>query len=181
MVAQSPNYIPEEGREDQSPPCKWASIPAQEVIENGYRLEASVYGIEGRQARRDLEKCKWPLIDLCGDEGLSTSYYGPRFKRVYIEKSTFPLYQPAQINDLYPKPYGYISASTQVDIDALRVKKGQVLLTCSGTIGNCAYVRNTLDDLIFSHDVIRIEPKEQGGGYLRFPKNRNRFCNHQHK
>lgn len=170
MVARSPNYIPEEGREDQSPPCKWASIPAQEVIENDYRLEASVYGIEGRQAREDLKKCKWPLSNLCGDEGLSTSYYGSRFKRVYVEKSAFPLYQPAQLNDLYPKPYRYISASTQTDIDALRVKKGQVLLTCSGTIGNCAYVRNTLDGLIFSHDVIRIQPKEQGGFIYAFLK-----------
>lgn len=170
MVARSPNYIPEEGREDQSPPCKWASIPAQEVIENDYRLEASVYGIEGRQAREDLKKCKWPLSNLCGDEGLSTSYYGPRFKRVYVEKSAFPLYQPAQINDLYPRPYRYISASTQTDIDALRVKKGQVLLTFSGTIGNCAYVRNTLDGLVFSHDVIRIQPKEQGGFIYAFLK-----------
>lgn len=170
MVARSSNYIPEEEREDQSPPCKWASIPASEVIENGYRLEASVYGIEGRQARRDLEQCRWPLSNLCGDDGLATSYSGPRFKRMYVEKSAFPLYQPAQINDLYPKPYKYISASTQTDIDALRVKKGQVLLTCSGTIGNCAYVRSTLDGLIFSHDVIRIEPKEQGGFIYAFLK-----------
>ena len=54
----------------------------------------------------------------------------------------------------------------------MRVKKGQVLLTCSGTIGNCAYVRNTLDNLIFSHDLIRIEPKEYNGFIYAFLKSR---------
>ena len=81
-----------------------------------------------------------------------------------------PIYQPAQATDLYPRPSAYISDLTQTDIDALRVKRGQVLLTCSGTVGNCTYVRNTLDNLIFSHDLIRIEPKEYNGFIYAFLK-----------
>ena len=76
---------------------------------------------------------------------------------------------------MYPKPSAYISGLTQTDIDALRVEKGQVLLTCSGTVGNCTYVRNTLDNLIFSHDVIRIEPKEYSGFVYAFLKSKTGF------
>ena len=154
---------------------KWTAVGVREVFEQGYRLEASVYSNDGRQARKDLEQCKWPISNLCGYDGLATSYHRPRFKRAYVDKSDFPIYQPAQVNELYPKPSAYISDLTQTDIDALRVKRGQVLLTCSGTIGNCTYVRNTLDNLIFSHDLIRIEPKEYNGFIYAFLKSKMGF------
>ena len=164
-----------ENHETQSPDFKWTTVNLQEVFETSYRLEAGVYGTEGRQVRQDLARCKWDIVFLCGEKGLTSAYHRPRFKRIYVEKSTFPIYQPAQINELYPKPSAYISGLTQTDIDALRVKKGQVLLTCSGTVGNCTYVRNTLDSLIFSHDVIRIEPKEYSGFVYAFLKSKTGF------
>ncbi len=154
---------------------KWATVGVREVVEQDYRLEASVYSNDGRQARKDLEQCKWPISNLCGYNGFTTSYHRPRFKRIYVDKSDFPIYQSAQVNELYPKPSAYISDLTQTDLDALRVKKGQVLLTCSSTIGNCTYVRNALDNLIFSHDLIRIEPKEYNGFIYAFLKSRIGF------
>ena len=173
MVAQPrPAIQAVEDQEPKTPDLKWASVVVREIIEKGYRLEASVYGIEVRQARQHLEKGKWEVVHLCGEKGLVTAYHGLRFKRIYVEKSDFPIYQPAQANDLYPRPSAYISDLTQTDIDALRVKRGQVLLTCSGTIGNCTYVRNTLDNLIFSHDLIRIESKEYNGFIYAFLKSK---------
>lgn len=166
MVAQLQEILKEQ-------PLKWTSVSVEEVIKSDYRLEASVYANDGREARRNLiEKCKWDIVSLCGEKGLATSYYGYRFKRIYVDKSNFPIYQPSQLNEVYPKPSAYISALTQTDIDFLRVKKGQVLLTCSGTIGNCTYVSNTLDNLIFSHDVIRIDPKAHGGFIYAFLKSK---------
>ncbi len=157
-------------------PVKWTSVNVQEVIDSDYRLTASMYSNDGRRARRDLiEKCQWDTVYLCGDNGLATAYYRTRFRRIYVDKQAFPIYQPTQINELYPKPSAYISHATQTDIDALRVKKGQILLTCSGTIGNCTYVRNTLNNLIFSHDVIRIEPKEYNGFIYAFLKSKTGF------
>ena len=166
-----PSVQAAEEQEIQSSDLKWASVIVREVVEKD-RLEASVYGIEARQVRKDLEQCRWDIVHLCGEKRLATAYYGSRFKRIYVEKSDLPIYQPAQVNELYSSPSAYISHLTQTDIDALRVKKGQVLLTCSGTIGNCAYVRNTLDNLIFSHDLIRIEPKEYNGFIYAFLKSR---------
>ena len=149
---------------------KWATVAVRDIAQNGCRLEVSVYGLKGRHARQMLEKCTWPIRRLCGDNGLAFSYHRPRFKRAYVAHSEFPIYQPAQSNELYPKPSAYISDVTPTDLAALRVKKGQVLLTCSGTIGNCSYVSNTLDNLIFSHDLIRIEPREYSGFVYAFLK-----------
>ena len=173
MVAQPrPAIRTVEDQQSQTSDLKWASVVVREIVEKDYRLEASVYGIEGRQARQHLEKCKWEVVHLCGAKGLATAYNRLRFKRIYVKKSDFPIYQPAQTNDLYPRPSAYISDLTKTDINALRVKRGQVLLTCSGTIGNCTYVRNTLDNLIFSHDLIRIESKEYNGFIYAFLKSR---------
>lgn len=68
--------------------------------------------------------------------------------------------------DIKPTPDGYISKRTDTDIDALRVKKGQILMTCSGTIGKVAYVSDTLDGLIFSHDLLRIDSNDDNAGYI---------------
>lgn len=153
-------------------PLKWVSVDVHEVINTGYRLEASVYASEGRQARRNLEKCRWPLRNLSGDDGLVTLYRHTQFKNISVEKSDFPYYQPAQINELSPKPVGYLSPSLKTETEVLRVKKGQVLLTCSGTIGNCTYVRDTLDNLIFSTDLIRIEPDAYNGFIYAYLKSK---------
>lgn len=48
---------------------------------------------------------------------------------------------------------------TKTNIENLRVKKGQILMTCSGTIGKVSYVSDTLKNKIFSHDLLRINCK----------------------
>ena len=153
-------------------PIKWVSVDVQEVIANDHRLEANVYASEGRIAKQILQKGKWPLRNLAGDNGLVTLYRHPQFKNIRVDISDFPYYQPAQINELAPKPAYYLSPSLAPKLDALRVKKGQVLLTCSGTIGNCTYVGNTLNNLIFSTDLIRIEPNLYNGFIYAFLKSK---------
>lgn len=148
-------------------PVKWCTVSLSEIIERGKRLEASVYDVEAKQAREIIANGKYPLIKLGGEGGLTISYTGARFKRLWVEKSEFPIYQPSTIMDIKPSPDGYISALTDTDIDALRVSKGQVLMTCSGTIGKVSYVSNTLDHLIFSHDLLRINCKKPSdAGYV---------------
>lgn len=146
---------------------KWCSISLSDVILHGNRLEASVYDIEAKQARQIIKDCKYPLTTIGGQNGLTTSYTCARFKRVWVEKSDFPIYQPSTIIDVKPEPDGYLSYITKTNINALRVKKGQVLMTCSGTIGRVAYVSDTLDNKIFSHDLLRINCKNPSdSGYV---------------
>lgn len=145
---------------DMDSSLKWCSVSLGDVILRGKRLEASVYDIEAKQARQLIKSGKFPITTIGGDCGLATSYTRARFKRIWVEKSNLPIYQPSTIVDIKPTPDGYISHLTKTNIEALRVKKGQVLMTCSGTIGKVSYVSETLDNKIFSHDLLRIDCKD---------------------
>lgn len=148
-------------------PVKWCSVSLSDVIARGKRLEASVFDVEAKQARQIINSGKFPITTICGEKGLANSFTKARFKRVWVKNSDFPIFQPSTIVDIKPKPDGYISRRTQTDIDALRVHQGQILMTCSGTIGKVSYVSNTLDNKIFSHDLLRISCKDEiDQGYI---------------
>lgn len=150
-------------------PLKWASIPIQEIIENNHRLDASFYGIAARQARSDLDACKWDIAHL--ENFIENAFYLGRFKRIYVEKvNGIPFILPSQITEISPQAIKFISPDTYVDVESTRVKRGQVLLTRSGTVGVVSYVSRTLENKSLSDDVIRIETNEHSGylyAYLR--------------
>lgn len=148
-------------------PIKWCSVSLSDVVSRGKRLEASVFDVEAKQARAIIYNGKYPAAMVGGNEGLTTSYVCGRFKRVWVEKSDMPIFQPSTIVDIKPTPDGYISKRTHTDIDALRVRKGQILMTCSGTIGKVSFVSDTLDGKIFSHDLLRINCiRPEDAGYI---------------
>lgn len=146
-------------------PIKFCSVTLSDVIARGKRLDASVFDVEAKQARYIIEHGKFPVKMLSGKNGLVDSYVCSRFKRIWVDKSDLPIFQPSSICDIQPKPDGYISYRTHTNIESLRVHAGQILMTCSGTIGKVSYVSNTLNRQIFSHDLLRIDcknPEDQG-------------------
>ena len=142
---------------------KHCAVKLSDVQARGGRLEASVFDADAMNARQAVLRGKFPVVSL---KNLVSSYVCGRFKRVWVKHSDLPIYQPSAITELRPKPDGYISRETATDIDALRVHAGQVLLTCSGTIGKVSFVSKTLDDKIFSHDLLRIDAKNFDAGYV---------------
>ena len=146
---------------------KWCSVDLSEVLGNDNRLEASVFKVEAKKARELVEQSKYNLKAINGKNGFLTAYHRPRFRRIFLEKSEYGIFQPSQITEIKPKPDSYISGLTDVDIEKLRVHKSQILLTCSGTIGNISYVSKTLNNQIFSHDLIRMTSHtETDSGYI---------------
>lgn len=138
----------------------WSSISLVEVLERGARLEASVYDIKGKHAREVLSRCKWDIVSLSSEDGfIRAASYPTRFKRIYVGKNGEEFFLPSQLNELRPEPTKHISIRTNTDIEALRVRKNEILLTRSGTIGNCTVVSKTLQGKVFSDDVIRMELK----------------------
>lgn len=159
-LARKLDNIPEPEIEVNETPIKWCSVSLAEMVKRGKRLEASVFDVEARQTWDLINSNIYPVTSLGGESGLTTSYTCGRFKRIWVKKSAFPIFQPSSIVDIKPTPDGYISKKTKVDIDSLRVHKGQILLTCSGTIGKVSLVSKTLDNAIFSHDLLRINCKK---------------------
>ena len=148
-------------------PVKWCAVALSDVVARGKRLEASVFDVEAKQARSLIARGKYPQTFIGGVNGLASSYVCGRFKRIWVKKSDMPIYQPSSIVDVKPTPDGYISSKTRTNIDALRVRKNQILMTCSGTIGKVSYVSRTLENQIFSHDLLRIDCKRSDeAGYV---------------
>lgn len=151
---------------------KWTTVGVREIVEQNYRLEASVYSNDSRLARKDLEQCKWDVVHL-GDKFIEDAFYLGRFKRIYVqEKHGVPFILPSQITEVYPKASKFISFATNINIESTRVKKGQVLLTRSGTIGVVSYVSKTLENQSMSDDVIRIETRPYPGYVYTYLKSK---------
>lgn len=148
-------------------PVKWCAVALSDVVARGKRLEASVFDVEAKQARMLISKGKYLQSFIGGTDGMASSYVCGRFKRIWVEKSDMPIYQPSSIVDIKPTPDGYISAKTKTNIGNLRVKENQILMTCSGTIGKVSFVSRTLASKIFSHDLLRIDcRKPDEAGYI---------------
>ncbi len=147
---------------------KWCMVSLYDVVEHGKRLEARVFDIEAKKAREIINKSKWEKLNLKEGNLIKQASYPGRFKRIYVEKQNgIPFYLPSQINEIYPKPEKYISKITNCDIETLKVKKGEILLTRSGTVGSVTIVSNTLENKVFSDDVIRIKLNNECDiGYL---------------
>ena len=175
MVARpypSTRTVEREETQSSDTGLKWTTVGVREVFEKGYRLEASVYSNDSRQARKDLEQCKWDVVHL-GDEFIEDAFYLGRFKRIYVtEKDGVPFILPSQITEVHPKANKFISSTTNIDIESTRVKKGQVLLTRSGTIGVVSYVSKTLENQSISDDVIRIETRPYSGYIYAYLKSK---------
>jgi type I restriction enzyme S subunit len=144
---------------------KWCTVSLADILTANKRLEAAFFDVDAKHAREVITNCKWESVPL--PQILNSAYYPGRFKRIYSDAPKgVPFYLPSQMTDVYPKPEKYISALTKCDISELRLKYGDVLLTRSGTIGSVTIVSKSLENTVFSDDVIRITPNGDLSGFV---------------
>jgi type I restriction enzyme S subunit len=138
---------------------KYASVSIEEVIASKLRLEANYFNVEARKAKEILKKCKWDVVHLWSNDGLiKEAFYPGRFRRIYVAKEHgYPMLLPSQMREMKPQATKYISEKTFNLIGNLKVELNSLLITRSGTIGNCTIVSKWLDGLTMSDDIIRIK------------------------
>lgn len=145
-------YLPEQ--------LKYTSVSLNEVYNNKLRLEANAFNLEAKVSKEKILSNSYGVVKLWSDNGLvDTAFHRPRFKRIYVDRKEIPFYQPSSITEVYPKPSKYISAKTDTNLESLKVKKGMLLMTVSGTIGKVAIAGKKLDNQVFSHDLLRLTGK----------------------
>lgn len=145
-------YLPEQ--------LKYTSVSLIEVFNNKLRLEANAFNLEAKVSKEKILNNRYGAVKLWSDKGLvDTAFHRPRFKRIYVDRKEIPFYQPSSITEVYPKPSKYISAKTDTNLKSLKVKKGMLLMTVSGTIGKVAIAGKKLDNQVFSHDLLRLTGK----------------------
>ncbi len=138
---------------------KHCTVTLSEVIARGKRLEASVFDVDAIQAYSILTHGKYPAVSLIGDDGpVRRAYHGARQKRHYVdpkEAGAVGFLGSSEMLDLRPMPQKFMIDGPKTQ--DLRVKKGMVLISRSGTIGNVAYVGDTLSRFLVSEHAIRLE------------------------
>lgn len=150
----------------------WCSVLLSEVLNNYNRFEASAYSLEAKNAREEINNSKYPSKKLYGNNGFSdTVFYPGRFKRTYISNGerSIGFLGSSEMLEINPKPVKYLNKE-QEDLKSLFVKRGDVLLSRSGTIGNIAYVTRTLQNFLVSEHSIRLRNIEYSGYIYAFLK-----------
>jgi type I restriction enzyme, S subunit len=153
----------------------WVSVPVQSVFEAGLRMEASVYATEAQIARQLITQCKYGCVPLYGESGLLKYAFNPaRFKRIYLSKlseNSVGFLGSAEMLELEPRVLKYLPKHQCEKLNLL-VEKEQILISCSGTIGNLTIVTDTLSKYAISQHVIRMIAKEYPGYIYIFLKSK---------
>ncbi|MFA6400278.1 MAG: restriction endonuclease subunit S [Salinivirgaceae bacterium] len=95
-------------------------------------------------------------------------FYLNRFTRTFVGKGFgIPYLAGKDIIKIRPNDVSYLSKSETSGLDAYKMKKGWILMTCSGTLGRTCYIWNNYEDWVGTHDLIRIETEDSfDSGYL---------------
>lgn len=134
------------------------SVSIQQIIQGkGNRFEGELH-VSKAKAFLDAIVETFPYHRV-GD--LTTSLFTENiFKREYVDNGV-PFMMGSEILKSIPKASKYISHRQASKKDELFVKEGWILMTCSGSVGDVVYVDKQLTQFIYTHDLIRIIPKDE--------------------
>jgi len=135
-----------------------------EVMGAGLRLEASAYALDARKAVAELQACPFPIKALLGDAGMCHKAFNAfRFARMYVGRDKGI---PFLSIGFRPERGKFLSLKTD-RIGDLQIKPWEVLLSCSGTIGNVSLASPRISGWAVSQHVIRITaPDRYTAGYV---------------
>lgn len=138
------------------------TIKLSEVLNAGTRLEASAFSIEAHNALTALRNSCLQLVPLYGAEGLCQEAHNAfRFKRIYVSPDKgVPFLSSSDIISLRPKIDHYLSRKHTTKLDKLLIQKWDVLISCSGTIGNISLASNYFVGKALSQHVIRLRSND---------------------
>jgi type I restriction enzyme S subunit len=150
---------------------RFGQVQASELGMAGLRLTGGFYLSEDQKAMRTLRRFAGKadrLARLAADGGI---FRGPIFKRQYVDdpQHGVPYVSANDLDRVFVEPAGYLSHRVGKVIEGLRLREGMILVTCSGmTLGKAIWARSEMEDLVASHDLIRIvaNPEVVPPGYL---------------
>ena len=139
------------------------SISLSEVLEYGLRLEAATYNVVARAARDCLTASGYELVPLYGDNGLAMEAHNAfRFRRIFVQSDRgVPFLPSSEINSIRPRVERWLSKKLTKRLDDLLIQRFDVLISCSGSIGNIGFAGRRLEHVALSQDAIRVRFEEE--------------------
>jgi type I restriction enzyme, S subunit len=145
------------------------TIKLSEILNAGVRLEASAFSIEARNAVTALKNSGLQLIPLYGEGGLCQEAHNAfRFKRIYVKSEQgVPFLSSSEIISLRPRIEKCLSSKHTKNLDKLLVQKWDILISCSGTIGNISLASERFAGKALSQHAIRLRTNDADvAGYV---------------
>ncbi|PZO41432.1 MAG: type I restriction endonuclease subunit R [Pseudanabaena frigida] len=165
--AFKPDYTPEIP-DDESEKLS-TTIKLSEVFAAGVRLEASAFSIEAHNAVTALTNSGLPLIPLYGEGGLCQEAHNAfRFKRIYVDaEHGIPFLLGSDIISIRLRNERFLSRKYTQKLNYLLIQKWDVLISCSGTIGNVSLAGEIFTGKALSQDAIRLRSSNADiAGYI---------------
>lgn len=155
--------------------CKWASLSAHLLWKGDRRMEAENYLSSGYGLRLAIEEraAGWRRL------GQMARVTQPgRTKGILVApEHGVPWLAATQIYDIRPIPRKWMATEKVNDAAQLFVKSGTILVTRSGSVGRATIAQDTLNGILVSDDLLRVEPVQSSMwgwlyAYLRSPQAR---------
>lgn len=132
------------------------------------RLDARFYNPRVARAIDALNKSSFGIRTL--GEVTKHIFVAPRFRRIYVDKEQgVPFLQGSHIVHFQPADLKYLSKTAQKNLHKWIIRKGWILVTCSGTIGRITISPEEWDGWAASQHILRIIPDPKSPcppGYL---------------
>lgn len=134
------------------------------VVRNAFRLDAGAYSAGSMSMHNFINAKERQTIEL--SKIAKIFGFGP-FKRTYIEDSEFgiPLLSSSEIMEIDPDP----PILAKVDCpkwNQYEVKRGWIMVSCSGTIGNVAIIPKKCDRWAVSQHALRVVANTDYTGFI---------------
>ena len=137
---------------------KTGSVHYSVSSQNGLRFDASFHLSEGLVVKRKIASSPYEMLKI--KDVTSDIFYGNRAKRVYVSKKDhgIPFLSSSDILQADLDNVKLASKKYTPCIEQMMLKKGWILISRSGTIGNCAFANAKHTQKLASEHVIRLVP-----------------------
>ena len=125
------------------------------------RFDAPFYLNDAVAYYSGLKKCPYELTSVAAES--SHVFFGNIFSRNFVkdEERGVPYLRASEIQKADLDSGGLYLSKKQADkLSYLRLKRGWILVTCSGSLGNCVLADARFEQFIATHDLIRIVPEK---------------------
>ena len=155
---------PVEAKEDWAwHSAKWIELKASSLWSDDRRLEAENYLAGGYGLRLAMQARRTPSLSSVANVWQPSRLKGIQVSREYGS----PFLAATQVLDLRPAPRKFLSLDRTDSVSDRMVKSGQIVVTCSGTVGKTALAYAPLENTLISHDLLRVTPlKEPSWGWV---------------
>lgn len=147
---------------------KSIELNSDEFSESDLRLDAGFHLSEGVITSKLIKSSQIEMLPL--SKITTRIFSGKIFKRTYV-RNLESGYRYLTASDMMKSDINsgvFLSRKYTVHKDELKLAKNWILLSCSGTLGNTVLTNGDYEDVVGTHDLIRIipDPEKIEPGYL---------------